>query len=130
MGGAFIGDPAPNQLFVNPINEADDRARHAVTLRLGGRVGEPERAARPRPRGDGERGTVGTWSGRRARSATRACSWRWGLGDDDDVVERVEIDWPAGGREVVEGVPADSVVSIREGEGVVGARPYAPVAIE
>ncbi len=128
LGGAFVGDPAPNQLFVNPINEADDRARHAVTLRLEG-VSGSRSALHARVR-------VVTASGDRWHVVGEAGSFGYsslqlevGLGDDD-VVERVEIDWPAGGREVVEGVPADSVVSIREGEGVVGARPYAPVAIE
>jgi hypothetical protein len=38
--------------------------------------------------------------------------------------DRIEVSWPAGGRDVAENVAAGQVVSIREGAGVVKARPF------
>jgi hypothetical protein len=129
LGGAFQGDPAPNQLFVNPTNEGDHRHRHAVTLRLEGvTVARSALHARIRvvtPSGDrwhvvGESGSFGNAS----------LAVEVGLGDDD-AIERVEIDWPNGaGTETVEGVPVDAVVWVRQGEGVVEARPYAPFVLD
>lgn len=44
-------------------------------------------------------------------------------------ITRVEVDWPAGGTEIVEGVALDEVVVIREGEGVVSTRPRAAIPV-
>lgn len=38
--------------------------------------------------------------------------------------ERLEIRWPSGAREVVENLPANHVITIREGEGVVDRMPF------
>ena len=38
--------------------------------------------------------------------------------------ERLEIRWPSGTTEVVEGLPANQVITVREGEGVVGRMPF------
>jgi hypothetical protein len=129
LGGAFQGDVAPNQLFVNPTNEGPHVHRHTVTLRLEGvTVARSALHARIRvvtPSGDrwhvvGETGSFGNAS----------LPVEVGLGDDD-VVERVEIDWPNGaGTEVLEDVPVDHVVDVRQGEGVVATRPYAPFVLD
>ena len=39
--------------------------------------------------------------------------------------DRVEVEWPSGGRDVVSGVAAGHVVTIREGAGLVGTRAFA-----
>jgi hypothetical protein len=39
--------------------------------------------------------------------------------------ERLEIRWPGGTKEVVEDLPANHVMTVREGEGVVGRMPFA-----
>jgi hypothetical protein len=38
--------------------------------------------------------------------------------------ERMEIRWPSGATEVVADLPANHVITIREGEGVVGRTPF------
>jgi hypothetical protein len=38
--------------------------------------------------------------------------------------ERLEIRWPSGMTEVVSDLPANHVVTVREGEGVVGRVPF------
>ena len=38
--------------------------------------------------------------------------------------ERLEIRWPSGATEVVEDLPANHVITVREGEGVVGRMPF------
>jgi hypothetical protein len=129
LGGAFQGDPAPNQLFVNPTNAGDHRHRHTVTLRLEGvTVARSALHARIRvvtPSGDrwhvvGESGSFGNAS----------LPVEVGLGDDD-TIERVEIDWPNGaGAETLEDVPVDHVIWVRQGDGVVDARPYAPFVLD
>jgi hypothetical protein len=40
------------------------------------------------------------------------------------VIDRIEIDWPSGHTETVERVPANRLVRIREGEGVVAEQPF------
>jgi hypothetical protein len=128
LGGAFQGDPAPNQLFVNPTNEGPHIHRHTVILRLEG-VQAARDALHTRvhvvtPAGEhwhvvGETGSFGN-SSRQLEI---------GLGDAEEIL-RVELDWPGGDREVVEEVPVDQVVDLRQGEGVVGARPYAPLVLD
>jgi hypothetical protein len=39
--------------------------------------------------------------------------------------ERVEVRWPGGRTEVVQNVAANQIVTIREGEGIVGQVPFA-----
>ena len=38
--------------------------------------------------------------------------------------ERLEIRWPGGGVDVVEDIQANQILTVREGEGIVGARPF------
>ena len=38
--------------------------------------------------------------------------------------ERLEIRWPSGATEVVQDLPANHVITVREGEGVVGRMPF------
>jgi len=47
----------------------------------------------------------------------------FGLGTSA-AVDRLEVDWPSGGKDVVSGVGADQVVVIREGAGLVGAEAF------
>jgi hypothetical protein len=127
LGGAFVSDVAPNQLFVNPTNGGAEVGRHTVTLRLEGvtvnrsAVGARVRvvtASRDRWKWVGETGSFGNDS----------LQLEFGLGDDDEV-ERVEVEWSQGDVEVLEDVPVDSIVWIRQGDGVVDARPYEPVVL-
>jgi hypothetical protein len=48
----------------------------------------------------------------------------FGLGDVTRV-DRLELRWPSGRTEVVEGVPANHIVTVREGEGIVASTPFA-----
>ena len=47
----------------------------------------------------------------------------FGLGRSTQA-DRVEVEWPSGGREALTGVAAGQTVVIREGAGLVGARPF------
>jgi hypothetical protein len=47
----------------------------------------------------------------------------FGLGDVTRV-DRLELRWPSGRTEVVESVPANHIVTIREGEGIVAKTPF------
>jgi hypothetical protein len=38
--------------------------------------------------------------------------------------ERLEIRWPSGASEVVTDLPANHVITLREGDGVVGRMPF------
>ncbi|HKE87933.1 MAG TPA: CRTAC1 family protein [Vicinamibacterales bacterium] len=40
-------------------------------------------------------------------------------------VERLELRWPSGRTEIVQDVPANHLITVREGEGMVGATPFA-----
>lgn len=128
LGGAFTGDIAPNQLFVNPTNDPTTRARHTVTLKLEG-VSASRSAMHARVRVVTP--TLERWQvvGETGSYGNSTLQLEFGLADAD-TIERVEIDWPGGALEVVEEVPIDSFVRIRQGEGVVEARPYAPIAID
>ena len=48
----------------------------------------------------------------------------FGLGDATRV-DRLEVRWPSGRTEVVQSVPANQIVTIREGEGIVASTPFA-----
>ena len=48
----------------------------------------------------------------------------FGLGDVTRV-DRLELRWPSGRTEVVEGVPANHIVTVREGDGIVASTPFA-----
>jgi hypothetical protein len=49
-----------------------------------------------------------------------------GLGANERA-DRLEVKWPSGRVDVVQGLPANLIVTIREGEGVVGRQPFARV---
>ena len=40
--------------------------------------------------------------------------------------ERLDILWPSGARDVVDAIPANQVITVREGEGIVGRTPFSP----
>jgi len=40
-------------------------------------------------------------------------------------IDRLEVRWPAGGTEVLRNLPANSILTIVEGEGVIGYEPFA-----
>ncbi len=48
----------------------------------------------------------------------------FGLGDVTRV-DRLELRWPSGRTEVVQSVPANHIVTVREGEGIVASTPFA-----
>jgi enediyne biosynthesis protein E4 len=39
-------------------------------------------------------------------------------------VDRLEVDWPSGQKDVASGLPADRIVVVQEGKGVVAAKPF------
>ena len=122
IGGAYRSDGFPDALFENP--SADVRS---VTLRLEGvtsnrsaigarvRVVTPERTFHH---------VVGTGGSFGANSLQVEAA----LGTAE-TIERVEIDWPGGETEVVEGVIVGTIVRIRQGEGVIAAWVRAPFGL-
>jgi hypothetical protein len=47
----------------------------------------------------------------------------FGLGTNERA-DRLEVKWPSGRVDVVQGLQADQIVTIREGDGVVGRQPF------
>ena len=97
--------------------------RHALVVRLEG--------TRSNRSAIGARVVVQT-GGRRlvdeVRSGGSFCSQNdlrlhFGLGAST-VADRIEVAWPSGGRDVAIKVPADQTVVIREGGGLIAARPF------
>jgi hypothetical protein len=123
LGGAFVGDVAPPALFVNPSNTAVDQRRHTVTLRLEGVTANRDaigaRVAIVTP----ER-TFHHVVGRSSSFGGGSLQIEAGLADATRIT-RVEVRWPGGELEAVEGVEIDAVVDIRQGEGVVSSAPLA-----
>jgi hypothetical protein len=39
-------------------------------------------------------------------------------------VDRIEIDWPSGIRDVIESVTADSILTVSEGKGIISTKPF------
>ncbi|MEQ1505468.1 MAG: CRTAC1 family protein, partial [Myxococcota bacterium] len=148
IGGAFVGDPAPPALWSNPSNQDGQPVLHAVTLRLEGVTEEAERlllqAQKRLPRDArpaaelcaiGARVEVvhggGRWFGVVGRTGSfggNSHPLEVALGVDP-AIDRIEITWPGGGSETVDGVEADQVVVIRQGDGVVSATPYRRLAL-
>jgi hypothetical protein len=131
--GAAFGDLFNRgrvEVVVNNMNDAPTllydcapRDGHALVVRLEGT--KSNRSA------IGARVTVHA-GGRRlvdeVRSGGSFCSQNdlrlhFGLGASARA-DRVEVAWPSGAHEAVEGVPAGQTVVIREGAGQVGARPF------
>jgi hypothetical protein len=119
IGGAYLGDRFPNALFVNPTT-----GRSAVHLRLEGvtsnrsAIGARVRVVTPLRTLHYVVGTGSSFGGNSLQVEAA-------LGDTAEIVS-VEIDWPGGATEVVTGLTAQTVVSIRQGEGVVASRPFQP----
>lgn len=116
IGGAYRNDAFPNALFLNPTT-----GRHGVTLRLVGVISNRS-ALGARVRVVTSERTSHHRVGSTSSFGNNSLQLEVGLGDAA-TVERVEIDWPAGSTEVIEGVSVDQVVTIREGEGVIASRP-------
>ena len=55
--------------------------------------------------------------------ASRDPRAHFGLGQSTRA-ERLEIRWPSGGTELVENLPANHVITVREGKGVVSRVPF------
>jgi len=101
--------------------------------------GNPGRALLVRLVGTGSnRSAVGarlelTAGGRRQLREVRAGSGYLGQSDlrvhfglgDVETVERLEVRWPSGGTDTIEGLPAGHVVTVREGKGLVEQQPFA-----
>jgi hypothetical protein len=128
MGGAFIGDVALSSLYINPLNAGETVTRHAVTLRLQG--------VRSNRSAIGARVTVVTPErefhhlvGQTGSFGANSLQVEVGL-DASTTVSRVEIVWPGGALEVLDTVPVDHIVSVREGDGVVASTPFAPISLK
>ena len=123
IGGAFTGDDFPDALFLNPTTDT-----HSVTLRLEG-VSSPRSANGARVRIVTPTRTwhhvVGMWSS----FGNNSHQVEAGLGAETTIT-RVEIDWPSGQREVVQNVPVDEVITLREGQGMSAHRPRQLITIE
>ncbi|HMV68736.1 MAG TPA: CRTAC1 family protein, partial [Myxococcota bacterium] len=123
IGGAFPGDAFPEAMFLNPTAD-----HHSLTLRLEGvtanryAVGARVRVVTPSRTFHHVVGTGGSFGNNSHQVEA-------GLGAETEITS-IEIDWPAGPREVWPGVAVDQVVKIREGEGIVEQRPYAPRPID
>jgi hypothetical protein len=119
IGGAYIGDRFPNALFVNPMT-----GRQALHLRLEGvtsnrsAIGARVRVVTPLRTRHYVVSTGSSFGGNTLQVEAA-------LGDEAEIVA-VEIDWPGGETEVVTGLTPQTVVSIRQGEGVVASRPFQP----
>ena len=137
--GAAFGDlynTGRLEVVVNNMNDAPSllydcapRSGHALLVRLVG--------TRSNRSAIGARVTVEA-GGRRlideVRSGGSFCSQNdlrlhFGLGASA-VADRVEVEWPSGGRDVVSGVRADRLVVIREGPGLVEAEAFRTLAPE
>lgn len=114
LGGAYSGDVYQNVLFVNPGSE-----NHWVTLKLVGTdsprsaIGARLRVVVTTPERERTVHTVVDTGGSFGSNPLRA---EIGLGRAG-AVERVEIDWPSGRHEVVEGLELDAFYQITEGKG-------------
>jgi len=114
MGGAYEGDVYANVLFENPGN-----ANGWVTLRLEGRRSN-RGAIGARLRvvlrdGSGGTRTVHALVGSGGSFGGSTLQQEIGLGDAT-AVERVEIDWPGGESQRIEGIAPRAVYRIVEGE--------------
>lgn len=114
LGGAYSGDVYQNVLFVNPGTES-----HWVTLKLVG-TDSPRSALGARLRvvvttPDGER-TVHAVVDTGGSFGSNPLRAEIGLGRAGSI-ERVEIDWPSGRHELVEGLALDAFYRITEAEG-------------
>lgn len=132
MGGAFRGDAFPDTLFINP-----SQPPVAVTLRLVGTTSNRS-AIGARVRIVTDARTFHHLVGGTGSFGANSLQVEAALGGATRI-ERVEIDWPgawsgpladASGTEVVTGVEPGHVVTIRQGEGVIAARPYARLDLE
>ncbi len=129
MGGAFPGDVTPNVVFANPSNPGTGAPRrHAVTLRLEGV--QANRSAIG--------AEVQVFAGARVFRHTVGATGSFGSNSlqvevalaDEVAVDRVEILWPGDpAPEVLTGVPVDSIVAVRQGEGMISNRPLARFGI-
>jgi len=131
--GAALGDlfnTGRLEVVVNNMNDAPSllhdctpRSEHALLLQLVG--------TRSNRSAIGARVTVQLGKRRlidEVRSGGSFCSQsdlrlHFGLGANASV-DRIEVDWPSGGKDVVAGLGADQVVVIREGAGLVGAEAF------
>ncbi|MEM6793960.1 MAG: CRTAC1 family protein [Acidobacteriota bacterium] len=123
LGGAFSGDVYPNSLFINPAigasgGSADGASPAWVTLRLegvrsnrsaiGARLGLTVRS----PEGIREiHRTVGTGGSFGSSSLQQEI----GLGGAV-ALESLEVRWPSGEVQVLEDLPINRVIEVREGE--------------
>jgi hypothetical protein len=123
VGGAFPADAFPNPLFFNPT-ETGGR----VILRLVG-VTVNRSAVGARVRVVTPLRTFHHVVGGNSSFGNNSLQVEAGLGEATEIAW-VEVDWPGGGTEVIEGVTLGSVVTIRQGEGLVESRPFRPVPFD
>jgi hypothetical protein len=116
LGGAFANDAFANALFRNPTDPETGLIVRLIGVRanrsaLGARVRAvfAERVAHL---------TVGPGSSFGGNSLQVEVAVR-----DGEELDHLEVDWPWGATEVVDGARLGSVVTVREGDGVVDQRP-------
>jgi hypothetical protein len=123
IGGAVRGDAFGSALFENPSD-----ASGSLTLRLVGTLSNRS-AIGARVRVVTDARVIHAVVGSGGSFGSSSLQVEVGLGAATRV-ERVEIDWPSGLSEVVDGVSGGEVVEIVEGAGVRSARARAPVLLD
>jgi hypothetical protein len=122
LGGMFTGDGFRDGLFVNAHGREGIALDLVGTLANRAAIGARVRVVtdqRARYATVGEGGSFGNNS-RRVDVPLSA----------GEVVEAVEIDWPGGGWERVEGLEGGFVYVLTEGQGVTASRPFARIALD
>lgn len=118
MGGFYFADAFRDALFENPGND-----NRWLTVQLRGTesngfgIGARVRAVVETPAGER---TIHAVCGSGASFGASSLQQELGLGDATRIV-RVEIDWPGGDTQVVEGLELDTIVRVTEGPGGKGA---------
>ncbi len=113
MGGFFFGDGFRDSFFENPGND-----NHWITVQLRGSrkntfgVGARLRAFLVTPEGERQ---VHSVAGSGASFGASSLQQELGLGQATRL-ERLEIQWPAGGLQVIEDLAMDQIIRVTEGE--------------
>jgi hypothetical protein len=116
LGGAFANDAFANALFRNPT----DPETGLILRLIGVRANRSAFGARVRAVFEDRVAhlTVGPGSSFGGNSLQVEVAVR-----DGEALDHLEVDWPWGATEIIEGARLGSVVTLREGDGVVDQRP-------
>ena len=123
VGGAFEGDVANNVLFENPLTNAD---RHFLYLDLRGKASNRSAIGTRLTLSLSDGRTLYHWIGTGGSFGGNPLRAELGLGTATRV-DRLLIDWPLGGSQIVDTLAADALYRIEQGEAAVPlALPPAP----